>query len=77
LVGGGTKKPEKVVWLRAKLEKLRRNNLNQISFDVRQPSVVDMQGSKMKKKFSGVFRKLPAMISNLSRSSKRVDNKQT
>ena len=76
LVGGGTKKPEKVVWLRAKLEKLRRNN-NQISFEVHQPSVEDMQesprrsGSKMKKKFSGVFRKLPAMISNLSRSSKK------
>ena len=76
LVGGGTKKPEKVVWLRAKLEKLRRNN-NQISFEVHQPSVEDMQespkrkGSKMKKKFSGVFRKLPAMISTLSRSSKK------
>jgi len=75
--GGGTKKPEKVVWLRAKLEKLRRNNNHQISFEVHQPSVEDMQesprrrGIKMKKKFSGVFRKLPAMISNLSRSSKK------
>ena len=48
-----------------------------ISFEVCEPSVEDMQetprrkGSKMKKKFSGVFRKLPAMISKLSRSSKK------
>ena len=73
---GGTKKPEKVLWLRAKLAKLGRNN-KQISFEVREPSVADMQetprrkGGKMKNKFSGVFRKLPAMISKLSRSSKK------
>ena len=73
---GGTKKPEKVRWLRAKLAKLGRNN-KQISFEVREPSVEDMQetprrkGSKMKNKFSGVFRKVPAMISKLSRRSKK------
>jgi len=78
LVGGGgrlAKKPEKVVWLRAKLAKLGRNN-KQISFEVRQPSVEDMQetprkGNKMKKNFPGVFRKLPAMIRKLSRRSKK------
>ena len=80
LVKGGTKKPaEKLLWLRAKLAKVgRRNNNKQISFEVsRQPSVEDMQetprkkGGKMRKKFSGVFSKLPAMISKLSRPSKK------
>ena len=72
----GTKKPEKLLWLRAKLAKLGRNN-KQISFEVSEPSVEAMQetprrkGGKMKKKFSGVFKKLPAMISKLSRTSKK------
>ena len=77
LVKGGTKKPEKLLWLRAKLAKVGRRNHKQISFEVSQPSVEDMQetprrkGGKMRTKFSGVFKKLPAMISKLSRPSKK------
>jgi len=77
LVKGGTKKPEKLLWLRAKLAKVGRRNNKQISFEVSQPSVEDMQetprrkGGKMRTKFSGVFKKLPAMISKLSRPSKK------
>ena len=77
LVKGGTKKPEKLLWLRAKLAKVGRRKQKQISFEVNQPSVEDMQeiprrkGGKMRTKFSGVFKKLPAMISKLSRPSKK------
>ena len=77
LVKVGTKKPAKLLWLRAKLAKLGKRNDKRISFEVREPSVEDMRESptrrksgKMKKKFSGVFKKLPAMINKLSRNSK-------
>ena len=78
LVKVGTKKPAKLLWLRAKLAKLGKRNDKRISFEVSgEPSVEDMRESptrrksgKMKKKFSGVFKKLPAMINKLSRNSK-------
>ena len=77
LVKVGTKKPAKLLWLRAKLAKLGKRNDKRISFEVREHSVEDMRESptrrksgKMKKKFSGVFKKLPAMINKLSRNNK-------
>ena len=69
-----TKKPDKVLWLRARLARLGRK---QISLEVAgEPIVQEMQETprkkdgKMKNKFSRAFKKLPAMISKLSRASK-------
>ena len=69
-----TKKPDKALWLRARLARLGRK---QISLQVAgEPIVQEMQETprkkdgKMKKKFSRAFKKLPAMISKLSRASK-------